>query len=242
MKTINCSLTSEDGNRQEIFWKWIDQRVGKLVGCLAEQALRIQLQAHIQADWNERTIDRRDYRNGYYDRSLSTPHGLLRIRVPRLRRGVLDTTMIFDRYARRIADVERILRNAYLLGVSTRGASALAEQIFGGSLSHQSVSRLIRWLDDQLLQWRQQTIEPVYPVVYIDGMHVNMLGSDRVVVLVSGQREDGAMDVLGFCVSKGEQCEHLLVDLHRRGLRDVKLFVSDEQIKTLVHLSLDSTP
>jgi len=228
MKTINCSLTSQDGNRQEVFWRWIDQHVRKLVGSLAEQALGIQLQAHIQAAWNERTIGRCGYRNGYYDRFLSTPHGPLRIRVPRLRRGSLDTTMVFDRYARRIADVERILRNAYLLGVSTRGASALAEQIFGGSLSHQSVSRLIRWLDEQLVQWRQQAIEPVYPVVYIDGMHVNMVGSDRVVMLVSGQRDNGAMDVLGFCVSKAEQCKDLLVDLHRRGLRDVKLFVSDD--------------
>ena len=228
MKTITCSLTSEDSNRQEVFWKWIDQHVRQLVGSLAEQALRIQLQARVQANWNERTVDRCGYRNGYYHRSLSTPHGPLRIRVPRLRQGRLDTTMIFDRYARRIADVERILRNAYLLGVSTRGASALAEQIFGGSLSHQSISRLIRWLDEQLLQWRQQAIEPVYPVVYIDGMHVNMLGSDRVVMLVSGQRDGGVMDVLGFCVSKGEQCEQLLEDLYRRGLRDVKLFVSDD--------------
>jgi len=228
MKTITCSLTSEDSNRQETFWKWIDQQVGKLVVSLAEKVLQLQLQAHIQAGWNERTTDRCGYRNGYYSRSLSTPHGPLCIRVPRLRQGALDTSVIFDRYARRIPDVERILMRAYLLGVSTRGTAALAEQIFGSSLSHQSVSQLMRWLDRELVQWRQQAIEPVYPVVYIDGMHVNMVGSDRVVMLVSGQREDGAMDVLGFCVSRGEQCRHLLADLHQRGLQDVRLFVSDD--------------
>ena len=228
MKKIVCSLTSQDRNRQETFWKWIDQQVRQLVISLAEQVLQLQLQAHVQARWNERTIHRCGYRNGYYSRRLSTPHGPLCIRVPRLRLGTLDTSVVFDRYARRIADVERILRRAYLLGVSTRGAAMLAEQVFGDCLSHQSISRLIRWLDTQLVQWRQQPIEPVYPVVYIDGMHVNMCGSDRVVVLVSGQRDDGAMDVLGFCVSKGEQCSHLLADLRRRGLRDVRLFVSDD--------------
>jgi putative transposase len=228
MTTITCSLTSEDSNRQETFWKWIDQRVRRLVVRLAEEVLQLQLQAHIKAGWNQRTADRSGYRNGYYSRRLTTPHGPLCIRVPRLRQGALDTTVVFDRYARRLADVERILRHAYLLGTSTRGTAMLAEQIFGGSLSHQSVSRLTRWLDEQLVQWRQQAIEPVYPVVYIDGMHVNMLGSDRVVMLVSGQREDGTMDVLGFCVSKGERCNHLLADLRRRGLEDVQLFVSDD--------------
>lgn len=228
MKKIVCSLTSEDRSRQEDFWKWIDQQVRQIVISLAEQVLQLQLQAHVQARWNERTIHRRGRRNGYYSRRLSTPHGPLCIRVPRLRQGTFDTSTVFNRYARRIADVERILRRAYLLGISTRGTATLAEQIFGQCLSHQSISRLIRWLDRRLVQWRQQPIEPVYRVVYIDGMHVNMCGSDRVVVLVSGQRDGAAMDVLGFCVSKGERCHHLLADLHRRGLRDVDLFVSDD--------------
>jgi putative transposase len=228
MNKINCSLTSKDNSRQENFWKWIDQKVQQLVACLAEKVLLLQLQAHIQAGWNQRTTDRRGYRNGYYKRNLLTPHGPLSIRVPRTRKGPLDNSLVFDKYARRIADVQRVLRHAYLLGVSTRGLAKLSEQIFGGSLSHQSISQMMRWLDTQLLQWRLQPIMPVYTVVYIDGMHVDMIGSDRVVMLVSGQRQGGDTDVLGFCVSKGENCENLLSDLRQRGLDNVQLFVSDD--------------
>ena len=154
MNKINCSLTSKDNSRQENFWKWIDQKVQQLVACLAEKVLLLQLQAHIQAGWNQRTTDRRGYRNGYYKRNLLTPHGPLSIRVPRTRKGPLDNSLVFDKYARRIADVQRVLRHAYLLGVSTRGLAKLSEQIFGGSLSHQSISQMMRWLDTQLLQWR----------------------------------------------------------------------------------------
>ena len=228
MKKTICSLTSQQAHTQATFWKWIDQQVRQLVVALAEKALQLQMQAHLRAGWNQRTAARRGHRNGCYSRWLSTPHGQLRIRVPRPRQGALDTTVVFDRYQRRIADVERILRHAYLLGTSTRGLAGLAEQIFGGSISHQTISQLMRWLDDQLVQWRRQPIKPVYPVVYIDGMHVDVRGQDRMVMLVIGQRQDSVTEVLGFCVSTGEQCKALLQDLRARGLEDVRLFVSDD--------------
>ena len=228
MKTIPCSLTSEQPYRQAAFWKFVDQYVRQVVVALAQRALQLQLENQLQAGWNQRTTSRRGHRNGYYRRSLSTPHGPLRIRVPRTRSGRLDTSAVFDRYQRRLADVERILRHAYLLGVSTRGLAGLGEQIFGGALSHQTVSSLMRWLDGLLMQWRNQPIKPVYPVVYIDGMHVDIIGGGRMVMLVTGEREDGVTETLGFCVSRGEQCVELLADLRRRGLEDVQLFVSDE--------------
>lgn len=49
-------------------------------------------------------------------------------------------------------------------------------------------------------------------------------------MLVVGGREGGDLDVLGFCVSRGKQCTKLLQNLRRRGLEDVKLFVSDEAV------------
>jgi putative transposase len=228
MKELLRSLTSEQDNRQESFWKFVDQQVRQLAGDLAEKILELQLQAQLQAGWNQRTATRRGYRNGYYSRCLSTLHGPLRIRVPRPRKGAVDTKVVFDRYQRRIADVERILRHAYLLGTSTRGLAGLAEQIFGSSISHETISQLMRWLDDRIIQWRRQPIKPVYPVVYIDGMHVNVLRRDKMVMLVIGRRQDGVKEVLGFCVSTGERCKSLLENLRDRGLEDVQLFVSDE--------------
>lgn len=199
-----------------------------MVADLAQKALELIRDSHLNAGWNQRSADRRGYRNGYYLRQLTTSHGVVGLKVPRCREGGLDTRAVFERYHRRVKDVERILRHAYLLGCATRGLSQLAEQIFGGCLSHQSISALIRWTDDALKAWREQPIEPVYPVVYIDGMHVNRVGSDRTVMLVTGMREDGVLDVLGFCVGLGEQCRELLANLRGRGLEAVKLFVSDD--------------
>jgi len=228
MNTVVCSLTSEPEQRQALFWSWIDQAVRRLVVELAQKLLDLQMDAYLRAGWNQRASQRVGYRNGYYLRGLTTPHGLVHLRVPRCRDRPFDSSVVFARYQRRIPDVERILRHAYLLGASTRGLSELAEQIFGGSVSHQTISRLMRWLDGRLTLWRSQAIRPVYPVVYIDGMHVDKVGSDRTVMLVAGMREDKVLEVLGFCVSSGEQCSELLEDLRRRGLEQVRLFVSDD--------------
>ena len=222
------SLTNQQGNLQEVFWTWISKSVRQLVADLAQKAMELIRDNLLDAGWNQRSAGRRGYRNGYYRRQLTTSHGVVDLKVPRCREDRLDTTVVFERYQRRVKDVERILRHAYLLGCATRGLSQLAEQIFGGCLSHQSISVLMRWTDDALKAWRKQPIEPIYTVVYIDGMHVNRIGSDRTVMLATGIREDGVMEVLGFCVGQGESCGELLTDLQQRGLENVKLFVSDD--------------
>lgn len=224
----DASVTPARRQRQESFWTWIDGKVRGLVQGLAERTLEWELEVHLQAGWNQRAEARQGYRNGHYRRRLMTPHGVLQVNIPRCRSRPLDCSMLFDRYQRRITDVERILRHAYLLGCSSRGTAQLAEQVFGGTLSHQTVSKLMRWLDEELAAWRNRPIAPVYRVVYIDGMHVDIVGGDRMVMLVSGARDDGGLDVLGFSVGPGERCVELLSDLRRRGLEGVEMFVSDE--------------
>lgn len=228
MKQLECSLTSQRAFRQEVFWRFVQKQVTWLAGELIHKLLDAALRDHLKAGWNKRTAERRGHRNGFYRRGLTTPHGKLAVSIPRCRQGGLDTTAIFDRYQRRIADVDRILRHAYLLGTSTRGLSELAEQIYGGCISHQTISQLMRWMDAELRSWRNRPLEPIYPIIYIDGMYVNIEGDRRVVMLVAGERHDGTLEILDFRISKSEYCADMLEDLRQRGLGDVKIFVSDD--------------
>lgn len=214
--------------RQDWFWGWISRKVQTFVGDLLQEVLQAEQEQFLKAAWNKRPDGRRGWRNGFYRRGLLTPQGPLQVKIPRCRQGGVDCSMIFDRYQRRIADVDRILLHAYLLGTSTRATSQLAEQVFGGSISHQTISQLGRWLDERLWAWRQAAIEPIYRVVYLDGMHLDVQGGDLNVMLVMGLTQDGQKEVLGFAANRGEQCRDLLWDLRRRGLEGVELFVSDE--------------
>ena len=78
-----CSLPTESTRCQEIFRSWIDRHVQRLVGGPIERALDGWLQEQLQAAWNQRTPGRRDWHNGYRQRRLMTPHGVLTLRVPR---------------------------------------------------------------------------------------------------------------------------------------------------------------
>jgi transposase-like protein len=224
----DVSVTPDAAQRQEAFWSWVYQQVRSFVGSVLERVLLAQQRAQVGAGWNERGPSRIGLRNGFYCRSLLTPHGPLQVKIPRCRQGGLDCSALFDQYQRRLADVDRILLHAYLSGCGTRATAELSEQVFGGSLSHQTISQLGRWLDEQLAAWRNQPIRPIYRVVFLDGMHVNVRDGDLTVMLVMGMTEEGKKEVLGFAVNRGEQCKELLWDLRRRGLEGVELFISDE--------------
>jgi transposase-like protein len=224
----DISVASGPQAMQEVFWGWIGRKVQSFVAEVLQHVLLGQQQQRIGVQWNGRGGHRRGWRNGFYLRRLLTPHGPLQVKIPRCRQGGTDCSAIFDRYQRRLADVDRILRHAYLLGSSTRATAELAEQVFGGTLSHQTVSQLTRWLDEQLAAWRMREIEPVYKVLFIDGMHVNVQGGDLNVMIVMGLTHAGQKEVLGFAANRGEACRELLWDLRKRGLDGVELIVSDE--------------
>ena len=44
----------------------------------------------------------------------------------------------------------------------------------------------------------------------MDGAHMNLVGGDRTAMLFVGEGEDGALEVLGFCLSRAEECAALL--------------------------------
>ena len=221
-------LATDPAGRQEAFWTLVDRQVRGLVQETIEWVLRQQQQEALRADWHERAEGRAGYRHGYYRRRLVTPQGPVTIRVPRIRGASLDCRTVFDRYRRRCRDVDRVLRRSFLMGLSLRDAAALAEQLWGASLSHQTISRLMRWLDGRLKAYQAMPLTARYPVVQIDGMHVTVGGCKQVIVLVMGLRQDGAKEVLGFSLQRGEACRALLWDLRQRGLEGMQLVVTDD--------------
>jgi len=221
-------VAAPGADSQEAFWTWVDRACQHTARELIEWTLgQLQCEA-VGAAWHERTSARVGYRNGVYRRTLTTPYGTLPIDVPRLRGVALDCQLVFDRYRRRCRDIDRVLRRVFLMGVSLRDAAEVGEQLWGQTLSHQTVGALMRWLDGHLAAYRRVPLTAEYPVVQIDGMYVTVGGRKRVVMLVLGLKDDGSKHVLGFSVEPGESCRELLWDLRRRGLEGVALFVTDD--------------
>jgi putative transposase len=183
----------------------------------------------------ERSPERADARNGFYDRDFVTRLGTLRVRVARTRqRAFLPAGLV--RLERRAAEVLLLIREAFLRGLSTRAVGRVIALITEEPVSAQTVSRLTRNLDQAVAQFHQAPLTDDWRYLFLDGVSLRVRrpgGRKRVQLLVAyGVRVNGTRQLLAFTRSTGESqaaWEGLLMDLYRRGLegRQLHLVVTD---------------
>jgi len=183
----------------------------------------------------ERSPDRTDARNGFYNRDFVTRLGTLRVRVARTRqRAFLPVGLA--RLERRAAEVLLLIREAFLRGLSTRAVGRVVALITEEPVSAQTVSRLTRNLDQAVAQFHQARLVDDWRYLFLDGVSLRVRrpgGRKRVQLLVAyGVRANGTRQLLAFTRSTGESqvaWEGLLMDLYRRGLegRQLQLVVTD---------------
>jgi putative transposase len=124
----------------------------------------------------------------------------------------------------------------YVEGVSTRKVKEVTEELCGTSFSKSLVSSLAGSLDQELQAWRSRRLEAeAYPYLFVDARYEKVRVDSRVVsqgvLIVSGVRDDGFREILAVEVSDTESeatYQELFRSLKRRGLKGVKLVVSDE--------------
>jgi len=178
-----------------------------------------------------RPAERKDYRNGYYERDFVTKFGTLRLRVARTRkRGFLPE--VVTKFQRRAEDVTVLIREAFLRGISTRQVGRVVGILTGEVVSPQTVSRITQSLDDTVREFHQARLADDYAYLFLDGVSLRMrrpARRKRVHMLVAyGVRQDGTRHLLAFLRSRGESqadWEGLLEDLYRRGLEGKKLLL-----------------
>src|ERR1700730_18539596 len=135
---------------EDEFWWDARERQRRLLKVLLEGALEEELTQVLGAGRFRRTEKRHGYRNGFYARDLTTQIGIVSgIRVPRARTVTVERS-VFSRYQRRQAMVEKMIRDVFLAGVSTRRVGETLEAMLGERVSAQTVSRVARSLDGEI--------------------------------------------------------------------------------------------
>jgi putative transposase len=182
----------------------------------------------------ERSADRVDTRAGHYRRKLQTKAGEVDLKVPRLRSLALETQII-ERYRRRESSVEEALMEMYLAGVSVRRVEDITEALWGTRVSPSTVSELNQKIYGKIEAWRNRRIEGEHVYVYLDGLWLKRSWGGEVsnvaVLVAIGVDQEGYREVLGVCEGMKEDAESwrgFLRHLKDRGLRGVRLFISDK--------------
>ncbi|MCK1668939.1 IS256 family transposase [Bradyrhizobium sp. 153] len=218
----------------------------EMIGFAAQRLMELEVEGQTGAAYGEKNPERLAQRNGYRDRSWETRAGTVELRIPKLRKfpGFLEP--------RRMAEkaLTAVVQEAYVQGVSTRSVDDLVQAMGMSGISKSQVSRLCAENDDKVKAFLARPIEGVWPYLWIDATYVKVRQQGRIVsvavIVAVGVNSDGRREVLGMDIGPSEAetfWTAFLRKLARRGLRGVKLVVSDahEGIKATVAKVLNAS-
>ena len=231
---------------EEDWWGDLKEHTLRVVKRLLESAMEEELLECLCAGRYRRTELRRGYRNGYHQRDLLTELGLVEhLKVPRDREGSYHPTVV-KRYQRRQMQVNRLIREVFLAGVSTRRVGEVLAPVLGVAPSPQTVSQVARSLDAEVRRFHSRLVPDHYCYLILDGITLKVKGAagvkKRLVLCAYGITREGKREILSFRQASAEseaQWEAFLRDLYERGLvgKHLALVVTDGNPG--LHRSLD---
>jgi transposase-like protein len=221
----------------------------EMIGFAAERLMQLETGAICNAAPGERSADRQNQRNGYRDRDWETRAGTVELRIPKLRRGSYFPAFLEPR---RMAEkaLTAVIQEAYIQGISTRSVDDLVKAMGMEGVSKSQVSRLCGEIDERVQAFLTRPLEGDWPYVWLDATYIKVRRDHRIVsaavIVAVGVNSDGRREVLGMTTGHSEAepfWVEFLRSLARRGLRGVKLVISDahEGLKAAITKVLSAT-
>src|SRR6201999_964475 len=104
---------------------------------------------------------------------LTEASGQVEIEVPRDRAGTFEPVIVKKRQ-RRLNGVDEIVLSLYAHGLTTGEISAHFAQIYGASVSKETVSRITDKVIEEMATWQARPLEQVYAAIFIDAIVVKV--------------------------------------------------------------------
>jgi len=205
----------------------------EMIGFAAQRLMELEVGGLTGAAYGEKAPERLVQRNGYRDRGWETRAGTVELRIPKLRRGSYLPGFLEPR---RMAEkaLTAVIQEACIQGVSTRSVDGPVKAMGMSGISKSRVSRLCEEIDERVSAFLGRPIEGDWPYLRLDATYVKVRQASRVVsvavIIAVGVNGDGRREVLGLDIGPSEAetfWTAFLRKLARRGLRGVKLVISD---------------
>ena len=205
----------------------------EMIAFAADRLMALEVDGLCGAGHGERTAERSNHRNGYRERAWETRAGAITLPIPKLRKG---SYLPFFLEPRRTAEkaLVAVIQEAYIQGISTRSVDDLVKAMGMSGISKSQVSRLCEEIDGRVKAFLDRPLEGDWPYLWLDATYIKTRQGGRIVsvaaivaVAVNGQ---GRREVLGLATGPSEAetfWTDFLRTLTRRGLRGVKLVISD---------------
>jgi transposase-like protein len=205
----------------------------EMISFAAQRLMDLEVASLTGAAHGERSADRLTHRNGYRDRGWETRAGTVELRIPKLRKGSYFPSFLEPRRLGEKA-LTAVIQEAFVQGISTRSVDDLVKTLGMSGVSKSQVSRLCAEIDDKIATFLNRPLEGDWPYVWLDATYVKVRQQGRIVsvavIIAVGVNGDGRREVLGMTIGASEAetfWTEFLRQLARRGLRGVKLVISD---------------
>ena len=210
---------------------------GDFLRSVAEAVLQLLIETDaeglIGAGRHERSPERLNYRNGYRERTLDTRLGSLQLRVPKLRQGSYFPPFLEPRKMTERALVA-VIQEAWIGGVSTRRVDEIVQAMGLSGISKSAVSKLCKEIDERVGAFLERPLEGERPYLWLDATYLKVRDGGRIVsvaaIIAVAVDTEGRREIVGLGLGPSEAetfWSAFLKGLVRRGLRGVKLVVSD---------------
>jgi transposase-like protein len=173
-------------------------------------------------------------RNGTRAKTVLTEAaGPVEIEVPRDRAGTFEPQIVKKRQ-RRLEGIDQVVLSPYAKGLTTGEISAHFAEIYGASVSKETISRITDRVIEEMNEWASRPLDDVYAAVFIDAVVVKIRDgqvANRPIYAAIGVSLDGERDILGLWAGTGGEGAKfwmsVLTDIRNRGVRDVFFLVCD---------------
>jgi len=173
---------------------------------------------------NKKTVNSR---NGSYNKDVRSTLGNMSLDIPRDRGGEYEP-LIVKKGQTDVSSMEDRVISMYARGMSTRDINQHMQEIYGIEVSADWVSNVTDKILPRIKEWQNRTLQPVYPILYMDAIHLNIRDNGHVikkaVYLAIGIDSEGMKDVLGVWIGGNESSKYwltVLTELKNRGVQDI---------------------
>jgi putative transposase len=199
----------------------------QLTKLLVEKALDAELTEHLGHDRHESVANASgNTRNGKSKKTLKGEFGELPIDIPRDRHGSFEPQLIPKHQTRWTGFDDKII-SLYARGMTVREIQAHLQEMYGTEISPSLISSVTDAISEEVKAWQARPLDPIYPIVYLDCIHVKVReGAVRVkaVYLAIGITMNGNKEVLGLWLAQTEGAKfwlQVVTELRNRGVQDI---------------------
>jgi len=197
-------------------------------------ALDVEMAEHLGYDKHDPAgRNGENSRNGKRTKTVLTELGPVPVDVPRDRDGSFEPRIVRKRQ-RRLDRIDEIVLSLTARGLTTGEIGAHFADIYGASVSKDTVSRITDKVLEEMTEWCARPLDAVYPVIFIDALVVKIRDgqvTNRPIYVVVGVTVNGERDILGLWAGDGGEGAKfwlaVLTDLKNRGVQDVCMVVCD---------------